>query len=913
MPQLRFVAYDRSALNGSPLGEITEAAAKHVAREFNDYGDGQFQISRHGDADQLVWTRLGRYIRAWRDTITGDPIASFFIEDSGDTVLAEEEDGVEDYVRQGRGPMRYLKEAIIWYESVTGNDAAAPDPDGIWLWPEVHPAGIMVRQLEEAQERGALPDLTYDFTRTHDSDGNPWTLTCDDFQLQTGDVDLDDLRGRLTELGLVFEMKHDFLFRAWEAGNVGTDLSASITLAKGTDIATSAEREQHWGDLKSTILVKGKRGDTGAPVFVPVDSAAALTETTRRIEGFVDASETSGYDALQQIGQSAIYRQLRRHAGPTKLGVLDKTGQIALVDYVPGDTVTVDVPGIWNEEAKQVTSISLDETDNGEYDVTVGFDEEPTNDSSGSIAIKPLVPQATPECCPVPGPFVPVVVTDDTCPSPTASGSYGPNLSATSVSPGNVFYIKPGFIDPGLVPNPGYVGGWSFAIFNSGGVDYAGDCTGSTARCLVIGDGIMVIHTATYSGSPRALTATLYHVVAGIPIADATVHGTTGDDLVIPVSSEDGLYCTHYVDVVDDGGTCGGKWGFAGFDWTRLATDTVTNRPSAGQSVIEGWVGDGSTTTGATNYPYLPGSLEVHVDGLLVGVTETDPTTGEFEYDSAPGLGAPVVIRYQAASGTATGAGNDPTPDPYTPAGSASLALDDLTDVNAPSPSDGDLLAWDNGSGKWVPVTPSSGITTPVDHGNLGSTETIDASAGAWHRGVLNANAAITVSGFTIDEALVVIVGLTQDGTGGWDITWDSDVVFSGDDQPGQTAGDVTWYALWSDEGDATIYGAIIGGGATIAALDDIPDVNAPSPSDGDVLTWDSTPGEWVARTPTVVADLDDLTDVVLTAPAVADRLRYDGSSWVNSPLIWRPVTTYDGTNWLPVVDGDGNAVMTEA
>ena len=29
--------------------------------------------------------------------------------------------------------------------------------------------------------------------------------------------------------------------------------------------------------------------------------------------------------------------------------------------------------------------------------------------------------------------------------------------------------------------------------------------------------------------------------------------------------------------------------------------------------------------------------------------------------------------------------------------------------------------------------------------------------------------------------------------------------------------------------------------------LDDLNDVNAPSPSNNDILTWDSTPGEWVA------------------------------------------------------------------
>jgi hypothetical protein len=57
---------------------------------------------------------------------------------------------------------------------------------------------------------------------------------------------------------------------------------------------------------------------------------------------------------------------------------------------------------------------------------------------------------------------------------------------------------------------------------------------------------------------------------------------------------------------------------------------------------------------------------------------------------------------------------------------------------------------------------------------------------------------------------------------------------------------------------------------------------------------------------------LDDLTDVTITSPASAQRLRFDGSQWVNSALKWVPVTTYDGTNWLPAVDGDGNAIVTE-
>lgn len=41
-----------------------------------------------------------------------------------------------------------------------------------------------------------------------------------------------------------------------------------------------------------------------------------------------------------------------------------------------------------------------------------------------------------------------------------------------------------------------------------------------------------------------------------------------------------------------------------------------------------------------------------------------------------------------------------------------------------------------------------------------------------------------------------------------------------------------------------------LGAGTAITELDDVPDVNAPTPSNGDVLTWDSTPGEWVSAAP---------------------------------------------------------------
>lgn len=51
--------------------------------------------------------------------------------------------------------------------------------------------------------------------------------------------------------------------------------------------------------------------------------------------------------------------------------------------------------------------------------------------------------------------------------------------------------------------------------------------------------------------------------------------------------------------------------------------------------------GDGTTTTFFTPCPYADGSLNARVDGhpIIAGLTETDPSTGEFELDFAP-LGA---------------------------------------------------------------------------------------------------------------------------------------------------------------------------------------------------------------------------------------------------------------------------------
>ena len=145
--------------------------------------------------------------------------------------------------------------------------------------------------------------------------------------------------------------------------------------------------------------------------------------------------------------------------------------------------------------------------------------------------------------------------------------------------------------------------------------------------------------------------------------------------------------------------------------------------------------------------------------------------------------------------------------------GGGATELDDLTDVDVPSPADGEVLTWDAGSSEWVAAPPPSG------------------------------------SGFggALDDL--------------------SDV-----DAPSPDDGDVL---TWDDDNSEWIAAAPTGGGGPSGsvALDDLTDVDVPSPNDGDVLTWYEPTSEWRAVPPPSGAGFGPLVfleEVVLSSPAAS-------------------------------------------
>jgi len=77
--------------------------------------------------------------------------------------------------------------------------------------------------------------------------------------------------------------------------------------------------------------------------------------------------------------------------------------------------------------------------------------------------------------------------------------------------------------------------------------------------------------------------------------------------------------------------------------------------------------------------------------------------------------------------------------------------------------------------------------------------------------------------------------------------------------------------------------------GLVVLDLDDINDVAAPSPSIGDVLTFDGA--DWINQAASG-GSLDSLSDVTLTSPITGQTLVYNGSQWVNQTGVPTTLTT---------------------
>lgn len=371
MASLVFVAHSHDDPTGDPIGTVTGAFDKRVTVEADGIGSGELSINGHDM--QSAWTAPGNYIAVYRDTVSGDPIAGFWIADGSDVILSSDEEGGEIFRRTGPGPIMVLDEAIVWHRAYRGGSARIQRRQGRWVFSgsNFQIAEVLLRMLREAKARGCIPFVTWTFSRREDSDGNRWPedTQVDRYTVPIG-ITLTELVTMLRAKGLRIEMDAAFRINVWPEERVN-DLSGSVELAAGTDIREEVTRQVRASRMKSTALVGGER-HRGGERFLAVTRSDFRAQLGRRVEGFRDLGRVASRRALRRTGRRSLRRWKRLKDGPASVPVIDTTGQVALVDYMPGDTVTLTIPGAYSN-TQVIDAITLAETESGEYDPILEF------------------------------------------------------------------------------------------------------------------------------------------------------------------------------------------------------------------------------------------------------------------------------------------------------------------------------------------------------------------------------------------------------------------------------------------------------------------------------------------------------------------------------------------------------------
>lgn len=187
-------------------------------------------------------------------------------------------------------------------------------------------------------------------------------------------------------------------------------------------------------------------------------------------------------------------------------------------------------------------------------------------------------------------------------------------------------------------------------------------------------------------------------------------------------------------------------------------------------------------------------------------------------------------------------------------------ALNDLTDVNAPAPGDGDVLTWDDGAGEWVAAPPAGGAVDAADvtFAPAGGVAATDVQAAIEELDTEKAGAGHNHSGTyqPLDADLTTIAGLTattdnilQAASSAWASRTPAQVAATlpavvGDSGAGGTKGLVPAPGA----GDAAA-GKFLKADGTFAVPPGAGDVAGPASAvDGELALFDSTTGKLIKR-----------------------------------------------------------------
>jgi len=302
---------------------ILPTSESHLYLALNEPGAGELKIPLESALANIV--ENGMFAQC---SYRGEVRGGFFIENTSKGEADAAEGGGKWLSLSGRGALALLDDGIVYPDS-TG----AKTRDFIGM----SRAAILITLIDEAQARGALLNLSYDFSALLDSDGQSWSDN-NTPALIVGTKMLEIVRS-FSKVGIDFNIVPDvggFVLSAYKLG-LGSDKSETVYFRTGLSCEeiTSDER----GDkINNALLVEYKGG------FINVDDAISILARRRR-EELLDLKMAQTSASATTIGAAEIELKKNPKKG-ISLKVYDGVGPRVFVDYGLGDYVILDVNGV---------------------------------------------------------------------------------------------------------------------------------------------------------------------------------------------------------------------------------------------------------------------------------------------------------------------------------------------------------------------------------------------------------------------------------------------------------------------------------------------------------------------------------------------------------------------------------------
>lgn len=314
--------------------------------QLNEPGSGSVKTAL--DIASAALVESGGFIEAhYRDAVRG----GFFVENLGEAEVNAQEGAGRSLEISGRGALALLEDAIVWSDGTGSNKRVYSGTQ----------AGMLIELIQEAQTRGGLANIDYDFTDTEDSDEQAWT---DDFPLElTVGMSLLDVIRQIAKTGIDFNILPDgsgnYILSAYKDG-IGSNKSATVYFRVGVNCEEVSHSEAG-GGIRNALLVKYKNG------YTSVQDAGSIAARRRR-------ESALNYDFVQRPDSAGTFAnaELQNKKDPRRqisVKVYDGAGPRAFVDYVLGDTITLDRQGV--EAEYRIRGIHLSWTDNELAEVIV--------------------------------------------------------------------------------------------------------------------------------------------------------------------------------------------------------------------------------------------------------------------------------------------------------------------------------------------------------------------------------------------------------------------------------------------------------------------------------------------------------------------------------------------------------------